>query len=66
MGKVPGVESVSVSLLTNSMGVEGSASSEAIVKAEGLIRKTIYVKGFTLCEDKFVRVGDTVEAAVQE
>ena len=34
--------------------------------AEGLIRKTIEVKGFTLCEDKFVRVGDTVEAAVQE
>ena len=33
MSKVPGVESVSVSLLTNSMGVEGSASSEAIVKA---------------------------------
>ena len=29
VSKVPGVESVSVSLLTNSMGVEGSASSEA-------------------------------------
>ena len=34
--------------------------------AEGLIRKTIDVKGFRLCEDKFVRVGDTVETAVQE
>lgn len=33
VSKVPGVESVSVSLLTNSMGVEGSASNEAIVKA---------------------------------
>nr|WP_298573038.1 heavy metal translocating P-type ATPase [uncultured Mogibacterium sp.] len=33
VSKVPGVESVSVSLLTNSMGVQGSASSEAIVKA---------------------------------
>jgi len=33
VSKVPGVDSVSVSLLTNSMGVEGSASSEAIVKA---------------------------------
>ena len=33
VSKVPGVESVSVSLLTNSMGVEGSANSEAIVKA---------------------------------
>ena len=33
VSKVPGVESVSVSLLTNSMGVEGNANSEAIVKA---------------------------------
>ena len=30
---VAGVESCSVSLLTNSMGVEGSASDEAIIKA---------------------------------
>ena len=30
---VPGVTSVSVSLLTNSMGVEGTASSQAIVAA---------------------------------
>ena len=30
---VPGVESCSVSLLTNSMGVEGSADSAAIIKA---------------------------------
>ena len=34
--------------------------------AEGLIRKTIGVEGFTLCEDKFVRDGDTVETAVEE
>ena len=33
VGKVPGVESCSVSLLTNSMGVEGSASAEDIIKA---------------------------------
>ena len=33
VGKVPGVESCSVSLLTNSMGVEGSASDEEIMKA---------------------------------
>ena len=33
VSKVPGVESVSVSLLTNSMGVEGSATSEAVIKA---------------------------------
>ena len=31
--KVPGVTSCSVSLLTNSMGVEGTASASAIVKA---------------------------------
>lgn len=33
VAKVAGVESVSVSLLTNSMGVEGSASDEAVIKA---------------------------------
>ena len=31
--KVPGVTSCSVSLLTNSMGVEGTASSQAIIDA---------------------------------
>ena len=30
---VPGVTSVSVSLLTNAMGVEGDASPEAIIEA---------------------------------
>ncbi len=33
VGKVPGVSSVSVSLLTNSMGVEGTAQSCDIIKA---------------------------------
>ena len=33
VSKVIGVESVSVSLLTNSMGVEGPASDEAVIKA---------------------------------
>ncbi|MBR4683390.1 MAG: cation-translocating P-type ATPase, partial [Spirochaetia bacterium] len=33
VSKVPGVESCAVSLLTNSMGVEGTASSDAIIKA---------------------------------
>ena len=33
VSKVPGVESCSVSLLTNSMGVEGTASSEAVIAA---------------------------------
>ena len=33
VGKVEGVTSCSVSLLTNSMGVEGTANAEAIIKA---------------------------------
>ena len=33
VSKVPGVESCSVSLLTNSMGVEGTASSETVIAA---------------------------------
>ena len=33
VSKVPGVESCSVSLLTNSMGVQGSASPAEIIKA---------------------------------
>ncbi len=33
VGKVPGVTSCSVSLLTNSMGVEGSAPAEAVIAA---------------------------------
>lgn len=33
VAKVPGVNSCSVSLLTNSMGVEGTASAEAVIKA---------------------------------
>lgn len=33
VSQVPGVESCSVSLLTNSMGVEGTASPEAIIQA---------------------------------
>ena len=33
VSKVEGVESCSVSLLTNSMGVEGSASEDAVIKA---------------------------------
>ena len=33
VGELDGVKSCSVSLLTNSMGVEGDVSSEAIIKA---------------------------------
>ena len=35
VAKVPGVESVSVSLLTNSMGVTGEVSPESIISAVG-------------------------------
>ena len=31
--KVPGVESCAVSLLTNSMGVEGTAAPDAVIQA---------------------------------
>ena len=38
VSKVPGVTSCAVSLLTNSMGVEGTASAEAVIKAvEGIV-----------------------------
>ena len=33
VAKVPGVDTVSVSLLTNSMGVEGTAPQEEIIRA---------------------------------
>ena len=33
VSRVPGVTSCSVSLLTNSMGVEGTAGTDAIIKA---------------------------------
>ena len=33
VGKVPGVSACSVSLLTNSMGVEGTATAEEIIRA---------------------------------
>ena len=33
VGKVPGVTACSVSLLTNSMGVEGTASPQNIIRA---------------------------------
>ena len=36
VSKVPGVTSCSVSLLTNSMGVEGAADAEAVMKARFL------------------------------
>ena len=38
VSKVPGVTECSVSLLTNSMGVEGTASPEAVIADAGAIR----------------------------
>ena len=36
VGKVPGVTNCSVSLLTNSMGVEGTASPQAVMLSNGI------------------------------
>ena len=61
VAKVPGVESVSVSLLTNSMGVEGSASPEAVMEA---VRKAGYgasVKG-EKTEDSETKASKTFSA----
>ena len=43
VSKVPGVTACSVSLLTNSMGVEGTAADDAVIAAmaDGLSNKTI-------------------------
>ena len=45
VGKIPGVSSVSVSLLTNSMGVEGTAPQEEIIRAVEAAGYGAYVKG---------------------
>ena len=56
--KVEGVTSCSVSLLTNSMGVEGSAAPEQIIKAvEDAGYKAALKKAVALCE------GSITEAA---
>ena len=56
VAKVPGVTSCSVSLLTNSMGVEGSASSQEIVKAVEAAGYGAAVKGETVSKPS---AGDT-------
>ena len=50
---VPGVTSCSVSLLTNSMGVEGTASAEAVVSrcAGGGLRR-VASRARQLCADR--------------
>lgn len=47
VGKVPGVESCSVSLLTNSMGVEGTASAQEVIRAveEAGYGASVYERG---------------------
>ena len=46
--KVPGVTACSVSLLTNSMGVEGTAAPEAIVAAVQAAGEALCPAPFTL------------------
>ena len=50
--KVPGVTSVSVSLLTNSMGVEGSASQEEIIRAVQAAGYGASVKGAAAAQNE--------------
>lgn len=45
VSKVPGVTACSVSLLTNSMGVEGTASPQEIIHAVGKRRLRRFGKG---------------------
>ena len=59
VNKVPGVTSCSVSLLTNSMGVEGTASASAIVSA---VEEAGYEKG---CETFSPRLAERVKIGVQ-
>ena len=50
VGNVEGVTSCSVSLLTNSMGVEGTASEEAVIKAVEAAGYGASVKGTPECQ----------------
>ena len=51
VSKVPGVISCSVSLLTNSMGVEGTASSSEIIEAVQAAGYGASVKGVEKADD---------------
>ncbi len=64
VSKVPGVTSCSVSLLTNSMGVEGDADSESVIKAVedagyGASLKTAQKKDETAAEDDALKDRET-------
>ena len=60
--QVDGVESCSVSLLTNSMGVEGSASAEAVMEAVKAAGYGASVKGEASTEQSGGRVSTQSEA----
>lgn len=53
VAKIPGVDSCSVSLLTNSMGVEGSASSDEIIDAVEAAGYGASLKGGGSCSEAF-------------
>ena len=66
VGKVEGVTSCSVSLLTNSMGVEGTAKKEDIIKAVEEAGYGASVKGASLEEKSQGKVGNSPEDALAD
>ena len=66
VGKVEGVTSCSVSLLTNSMGVEGTAKKEDIIKAVEEAGYGASVKGASLEEKSQGQVGNSPEDALAD
>ena len=61
VSKVPGVESCSVSLLTNSMGVEGGASSADVISAVEEAGYGAALKGDVGEKDKQTALDDTLK-----
>ena len=66
---VPGVTSCSVSLLTNSMGAEGSATPDAVISAEQAAGYAVAlsndaVREYGLAHPGFERMGTTLVSAV--
>ena len=62
VGKVPGVTSCSVSLLTNSMGVEGTAAEDEIVRAVRRLTEEVVEGRMTvddITEEKITAALDT-------
>ncbi len=65
VSKVPGVSSCSVSLLTNSMGVEGTASDESVIRAVEDAGYGASVKGEAVSDKKGAK-GYTARIAEEE